>query len=90
MEAISRHLELFAAGLFEEIMRFPYHSPAAQGGASQQRAQLQSQPQSRAEFLALRRQKRRERLAFVMDHELTGRYCTSKLKKCVCCYVWML
>jgi hypothetical protein len=31
MEAVSKHLEHFSAGLFEEILRFPYHVPSNAG-----------------------------------------------------------
>lgn len=66
MEGISRHLEHFSEGLFEEIMRYPYHSPAlAKGKATPQEVS--------AAFPALRLEKRRARLINIRDHPLTTR-----------------
>lgn len=69
MEAISRHLEHFSEGLFEEIMRFPYHSPV-----------LSKTKVTPAELVAafpyIRLQKRRTRMINIRDHPLTTRYST--------------
>ena len=64
MEAVSQHLERFSAGLFEELMRFPYHIPT---GAS---ASTLVNPKA---SLQARLQKRYERFKHVRDHPLDNR-----------------
>jgi hypothetical protein len=54
MEAVSRHLELFSAGLFEEVLQLPYYV-------------------DKKGYEIDLMEKRRKRLKFVADFELTSR-----------------
>lgn len=63
MEAVSRHLEHFSAGLFEEIMRFPYH---VSGGSAKGSGKPDTSHNVRLE-------KRRLRLVHIRDQTLEYR-----------------
>eukprot|EP00600_Ochromonadales_sp_CCMP1393_P008836 CAMPEP_0174956168 /NCGR_PEP_ID=MMETSP0004_2-20121128/1379_1 /TAXON_ID=420556 /ORGANISM="Ochromonas sp., Strain CCMP1393" /LENGTH=671 /DNA_ID=CAMNT_0016204161 /DNA_START=108 /DNA_END=2119 /DNA_ORIENTATION=- len=77
MESISMHLEMFCAGLFEEMIQEPYHLPgklavktskgkaAASAAANQAAATVTA-----ADFVRGRLQRRRHRFAFVAKEPL--------------------
>jgi hypothetical protein len=65
MEAVSKHLEHFSAGLFEEIMRFPYNVSTGSG------AKGTGKPDTSHN---IRLEKRRLRLVHVRDQTLEYRY----------------
>jgi hypothetical protein len=62
MEAISKHLELFSQGLFEEIIRFPYYAPTAKANTKP------------VDFQLVRLEKRRKRFMLVREQALIKRY----------------
>lgn len=64
MEAVSKHLEHFAGGLFEEIMRFPYH--VSGGGGAKGSGKPDTSHNVRLE-------KRRLRLVHIRDQTLEYR-----------------
>jgi hypothetical protein len=64
MEAVSRHLEFFTAGLFEEIMRLPYHIKADASAAALVKPEA---------FQQVRATKRNARIRHVRDQPLEYR-----------------
>jgi len=62
MEAMSKHLELFSQGLFEETIKFPYYTPVPSAIKA-----------VKGDFHNTRLEKRRKRFLLIRDQTLTNR-----------------